>query len=578
MRFIHLIFELLIETRKGNTMANTEKGIIAGKRIYFLDNLRTFMIFLVVLLHAGGVYESSGTWASFWIVDDPSTNNLAGILFLILDIFVMPTIFLISGYFAPLSMENKEGCAFIKSKFKRLMIPWVIAVLTLIPLYKIIFLYSRNLPQESWTTYFHWSNGIWSQNWLWFLPVLFLFNILYLLFSKVNIRIPRISLKGAVFCTFLTGFVYSVCMDIFGLRGWTKIGLLDFQNERFLIYFMAFLFGALCFRRKVFEAKRESKILYHIVNSIAWIPVTAYIFFLLYPWFKPGNYIVSEIVHKLILWLSFHLSLLCLVYVMVETCRRYQDKQGKLRNELNRNSFYVYIIHVIVMGGIALIMLNTTIPSLVKLLLLTVTTFGVSNLIISLYRKIITSKILNNRMEESIMKTVTTAMLIVTLLAVVGCRKQENPAPKIDLLTAAVTGNLEAVQQHIEAGSDLDIKEPTRGSTPLITATVFGKTEVAMALIEAGADLNCQNNEGSTPLITAAVFCHTEIVKALLDKGADKTLRNKAGRNALESVSRPFDDVKGIYDGLGAALAPFGLKLDYERIKMTRPKIAEVLR
>jgi hypothetical protein len=408
--------------------------------------------------------------------------------------------------------------------------------------------------------------------------VLFLFNILYLLFSKVKIRVPNISLKGAVLGTFLIGFVYSVCMDNFGLRGWTKIGLLDFQNERLLIYFMAFLLGALCFRRKVFGANPEGEMLYYIVNSIAWVPVTAYIFFLLYPWIKPGSFIVSGIVHKLILWLSFHLSLLCLVYVMIETFRRYQDKQGKLRSELNRNSYYVYIIHVIVTGGIALIMLNTTIPSLVKFLLLTVSTFGVSNMIIYFYRQCIKSTILINRMEESTMKTVTKAMLIVTLLAVAGCSKQENPAPKIDLLTAAVTGNLEAVHQHIKAGSDLDIKEPTRGSTPLITATVFGKTEVAMALIEGGADVNCQNNEGSTPLITAAVFCRTEIVKALLDKGANKTLRNKAGRNALESVSRPFDDVKDIYNGLGTALAPLGLKLDYERIKMTRPKIAEILR
>ncbi len=152
-----------------------EKGqdAIKGNRIYFLDNLRTFMIFLVVLYHAGGVYESSGTWASFWIVDDPSTNNLSGILFLILDIFMMPTIFFISGFFAPLSMKNKKGWVFLKSKFKRLIIPWIIAVLTLIPLYKIIFLYSRNLPQESWTTYFHWSNGIWSQTGYGFYPCCF---------------------------------------------------------------------------------------------------------------------------------------------------------------------------------------------------------------------------------------------------------------------------------------------------------------------------------------------------------------------------------------------------------------------
>jgi peptidoglycan/LPS O-acetylase OafA/YrhL len=36
-----------------------EKGQVVpkGNRIYFLDNLRTFMIFLVVLYHAGGVYD-----------------------------------------------------------------------------------------------------------------------------------------------------------------------------------------------------------------------------------------------------------------------------------------------------------------------------------------------------------------------------------------------------------------------------------------------------------------------------------------------------------------------------------------
>ena len=181
-------------------------------------------------------------------------------------------------------------------------------------------------------------------------------------------------------------------------------------------------------------------------------------------------------------------------------------------------------------------------------------------------------------LEETAMKTVTTAMLIITLLTVVGCSTKENPAPKTDLHTAAATGNLDAVQQHIKAGSDLDKKEPTRGSTPLLTATVFGKTEVAKALIEAGADVNYQNYEGSTALITAAFFCRTEIVEALLDKGANKTLRNKAGRNALDSVSRPFDDVKGMYDGFGAALEPIGLKLDYERIKTARPIIAKMLR
>ena len=41
-------------------MSLIEEGLAVpkGNRIYFLDNLRTFMIFLMVLYHAGGVYES----------------------------------------------------------------------------------------------------------------------------------------------------------------------------------------------------------------------------------------------------------------------------------------------------------------------------------------------------------------------------------------------------------------------------------------------------------------------------------------------------------------------------------------
>jgi peptidoglycan/LPS O-acetylase OafA/YrhL len=35
-------------------------------QVHFLDNLRSAIIFLVILYHAGGVYESSGIWAFFW--------------------------------------------------------------------------------------------------------------------------------------------------------------------------------------------------------------------------------------------------------------------------------------------------------------------------------------------------------------------------------------------------------------------------------------------------------------------------------------------------------------------------------
>jgi hypothetical protein len=189
-------------------------------------------------------------------------------------------------------------------------------------------------------------------------------------------------------------------------------------------------------------------------------------------------------------------------------------------------------------------------------------------------------------------KLVTTAMLVVILLTIASCgsgqeksvRENEQSSvsetkvkpPGMDLHAATFMGNLEAIQQHIKAGSNLNEKDEY-GSSPLTIAATFGKTEVAKALIKAGADMNCKNNDGSTPLHTAAFFCRIEIVEALLKKGADKNLRNNYGSTALESISGPFDNVKGIYDQISKDLGPLGFKLDYEYVKETRPRIAEML-
>lgn len=189
--------------------------------------------------------------------------------------------------------------------------------------------------------------------------------------------------------------------------------------------------------------------------------------------------------------------------------------------------------------------------------------------------------------------------------------QKKGPVPRMELHAAVVTNNLDVIRKHIEAGSDLNVSEPSRASSPLIsaafmgnteaanllieaganlnyknadgstalhTAAAFGKTEVAKLLILSGIDINIKNKEGSTALHTAAFFCHTDIVEVLLEKGVDKTIKNKSGKTALDVVETPFDNVKGIYDAVGAALKPLGLNLDYDHIKATRPIIAAMLR
>lgn len=157
-------------------------------------------------------------------------------------------------------------------------------------------------------------------------------------------------------------------------------------------------------------------------------------------------------------------------------------------------------------------------------------------------------------------------------------QSQKTTPPKIDLHTAVLKNDIKAVKQHIAAKSDLNIKEAMGGSTPLISASLFGKTEIAKLLINAGANLNIQNNDGSTALITAAFFCRPEIVKMLLGKKANKTIKNNYGQTAYETLLTPFNQVKPVYETLGNALSPLGLKLDYVYIEKTRPVIAKMLK
>ncbi len=149
--------------------------------------------------------------------------------------------------------------------------------------------------------------------------------------------------------------------------------------------------------------------------------------------------------------------------------------------------------------------------------------------------------------------------------------------PKMDLQAAIVSGNLEIVKQHIEAGTDINMKDQMSGSTPLITAATFGKTAIAKALIDANAELDLKNNEGSTALHAAAFFCRIEIVQMLLDAGANKTIKNNHAATARQSVTVPFADMKPIYEMIKKQLEPFGLKLDLNEIETARPIIAMML-
>ena len=95
-------------------------------------------------------------------------------------------------------------------------------------------------------------------------------------------------------------------------------------------------------------------------------------------------------------------------------------------------------------------------------------------------------------------------------------------APDISIYDAAIDGNIEAVKQHIDAGTNVDTKQTGSGGTPLYWAASFGHKEIVELLIAEGADVNADNlYTAQTPLHDAAEGAYKEVVELLIANGAD---------------------------------------------------------
>ena len=115
-------------------------------------------------------------------------------------------------------------------------------------------------------------------------------------------------------------------------------------------------------------------------------------------------------------------------------------------------------------------------------------------------------------------------------------------APGRSIHRAAMNGNIEAVKQHLDAGTDVNAKDVIK-RTPLHYAAFYGHKVVAELLIAEGADVNAKNGlSGETPLHHAAYGGHKEIVELLIANGADVNAKSESknrffkGRTPLDSA------------------------------------------
>ena len=126
-------------------------------------------------------------------------------------------------------------------------------------------------------------------------------------------------------------------------------------------------------------------------------------------------------------------------------------------------------------------------------------------------------------MKHLLLTTIATMVLV-------GCGPQP---PDISIHDAAYEGNVEAVKQHITAGTDVNAKDNVNAAPPLHYAAYSGHKEIAEILITEGADVNAKADKRLTALHKAAQLGHTEVAELLIANGADVNAKDKDGATPL---------------------------------------------
>ncbi|MEG0472911.1 MAG: M48 family metallopeptidase [Solibacillus sp.] len=100
------------------------------------------------------------------------------------------------------------------------------------------------------------------------------------------------------------------------------------------------------------------------------------------------------------------------------------------------------------------------------------------------------------------------------------------------LMTAALTGDLTAVEEALANGDDINAKD-AEGADALMNAIYSGDLEVMTVLLDAGADPNTADIY-STALGTAVNYGEYKGALLLMDHGADPTLTGDDGLSAMD--------------------------------------------
>ncbi len=312
----------------------------SGKRLYFADNLRTWMVILVVLQHLAEIF---GLY-----------------LFLMLNqAYFMGLLFLLSGYFTPGSYERKGPSKFLMDRLLRLGIPTLVYVFIIRPL-------------DVWGSHqiTHKPIGnLFALDQMWFVVMLLLFDLGYLAWRTIVKNRPERLVddapkkltfpKVAFFTLALTAASYLLRIVIpYG------IPVLEFPSLGYLAQYLSFfLIGMLAFRqgwlRSIPGSLGQIGFVLAVLATVILFPTAVFIGSGS-KWIGYGSWQSAVFA----LWDSIFAVGISLA--LITFFRRFIDGGKKFGRFLSQHSFAVYVIHVPVIVFLILALSGLQMATLLK--------------------------------------------------------------------------------------------------------------------------------------------------------------------------------------------------------------------
>ena len=184
------------------------------KRSLYLDQIKAVMVALVIAIHVPFTFTDMG-WMGAHIPIEGTVGPAFGGFFrwymYAINSFIMPMMFLISGYFVPRSVHKKGVVRYLKDRLARLGIPFLAGILLINNGSVLLSKSSPTSPyvEMSWSSLPVNTVGV-----LWFLLVLFAFDLVYCSWIvlrgdsyKIDATIPVPTMRSWVISAVVLGFV-----------------------------------------------------------------------------------------------------------------------------------------------------------------------------------------------------------------------------------------------------------------------------------------------------------------------------------------------------------------------------------